>query len=113
MPIRSVSLDQGIRGRWPPGSCCVSLRAHLARCPAIAYRINPFPLRLDLVPAHKQGGISLDEVQKQPLVGDASSHADKGIDERQVEWDFAQTNAIAIEARLLGHHQQANILLGL
>src|SRR3546814_11257852 len=72
MPARPVALDQRDRARRAPASRGVGLRRHVDRGPGVADRIDPLPLRFDLVAAPEQGLVALDEVEQQPFIGDRS-----------------------------------------
>src|SRR5262249_35639931 len=57
--------------------------------------------------------VSLDEIEKQPFVGDVTTHAGEGARQRKVERHLTEPDAVAIEAGLFRHDQQADVLLGL
>src|SRR3546814_6002322 len=78
----------------------VILRRHVDLGPRIADRIDPLPLRLDLVAAHEQGLVALDEVEQQTLVSDAAACAGKAVRERDVHRHFLELHPVAVEARL-------------
>src|SRR3546814_15820611 len=64
MPARPIALDQRNRRTRPPASRGVILRRHVDLGPGVADRIDPLPLRLDLVAADEQGLVALDEVEQ-------------------------------------------------
>src|SRR5438309_9615918 len=103
VPADAVSLGERDCGRWPPRPSGILLRAHALFGPGGADAVYPHPLGLNLVAAHEQGRIALDQVEQQPLVGDPPAILAERIGEADVERDLAQPHSGAIEARRLGH----------
>ena len=89
------------------------LRLGLVRIPASADRVDPGPLRLHLVTADEQRLVALDQVEQQALIRDTAARAREFGVEAEVQRHLTQPQAFAVEARLLGHHQQLDIFLGL
>ena len=96
MPSRSVSAIAADGPQVPAG---IGPRGHALLRPGGADPVDPRPLRLDLVAADEQGRVALDEVEQQPLVGDAPAILAEGIGEADVERDFAQTDALRDRGR--------------
>src|SRR6266404_2175821 len=113
VPADAVALCQRNRRRWTPGPRSIWPRNNPLLRPRRADPINPGPLRLDLVAADEQGRIALDEVEQQTFVGDAAAIFAEGIGKADVERDLAQANPAAVEARSLGHQEQADRLFRL
>src|SRR3546814_15376239 len=103
MPARSVALDQRDRARRTPASRGVILRRHIDRRPGVADRIDPLPLRLDLIAAHEQGLVALDEIEQQPLTSDAAALAGEAGRARAVHRHFLYVHAVAGEPGLPPH----------
>src|SRR3546814_3713458 len=113
MPARSVALDQRDRARRTPASRGVILRRHIDRRPGVADRIDPLPLRLDLIAAHEQGLVALDEIEQQPLISDAAALAGEAVRERDVHRHFLELHAVAVEPGLLRSEEQTSELQSL
>src|SRR6478735_9352793 len=113
MPAHSVACGQGDCLLRTPGPGRIELRAHLMRCPTFANGVDPFPLGFHLVTSYEQRGISFDEIEKQPFIGDVAPLASECTGERQIKWYFTQANAVAIEPGLLRHYQETDIFLRL
>src|SRR4051812_7915298 len=101
MPTHSVAFSQGNRRRRPPGSRRIGFRRHAIGLPAVADRVDPLPLRLDLVPADEEGRVAFDQVEQQPFVGDTAAYIGKGVGHADVQRNLAQAHAFAIETRHL------------
>ena len=98
VPADAVALGQRDGGRRPPRPRGIRPRGHALLGPGGADSVDPRPLRLDLVAADEQGRIALDEVEQKPLVGDPPAILAEGIGKPDIERDFAQPNALAVEA---------------
>ena len=64
MPAHSIALGQRDRRAGAPGPGSVGLRGQAGLRPAGANGVDPFPLRLDLVAAHEQRLVALDEIEQ-------------------------------------------------
>ena len=73
---RSVS---AVGGGGAPAARAVSLGRRLGLGPGVRGSIDPLPLRLDLVAAHEQGRVALDQVEQQPLIGDPAARVGESI----------------------------------
>src|SRR5271154_4024918 len=71
VPAHPVAFGEGDRGGGSPGSGREGAGPHIGGRPAGGDAVDPLPLRLHLVAAHEQCGITLDQAEQQPLIGDA------------------------------------------
>src|SRR3546814_6649437 len=67
----------------------------------------------DVCSSDLQGLLALDEVEQQAFEGDPPPLAREAVRQRHVQIDLAQLDALAVEAGLLRHHLDADILFGL
>ena len=86
-PSRSVS---AIAALGPQRAGRIGLGVSPSSAQAARMRVDPRPLRLDLVAAHEQGRVALDQVEQQPLVGDAPALLGEGVGQADVERHLAQ-----------------------
>src|SRR3954469_17412148 len=98
VPADAVAFCERDRGGRAPGPRRIWPRGHSLLGPCSADAVDPRPLRLDLVPAHEQGRVALDEVEQQPLVSDAAARLAERIGEADIERDFAQLHSGAVES---------------
>src|SRR5258706_7812802 len=90
VPADAVALRQRDRGGRPPGPGGIGARSDPLLRPGGADAIDPAPLRLDLVAADEQRWVALDQVEQQPLIGNAPAIFAERIGETDVERDLAQ-----------------------
>ncbi|MNR45248.1 hypothetical protein D3C85_1640740 [compost metagenome] len=90
-------------GRVGPGRLEVLL-------PAVEDRVDPGPGRLDLVTAHEQRRVAFEHIQQQPLIGVPATGLAEHLGQVEVQFHRLQAHALAGG---LGHHLQADALIGL
>src|SRR5947209_18212883 len=99
VPADAVPLGQCDRGGWAPSAGRIGSRGHPLLRPGGADSINPRPLSLDLITAHEQRRVSLDQIEQQSLIGNPAAIFAEGIGQANVERNFAQPHALAVQAR--------------
>src|SRR5690606_14625705 len=70
MPAHSVALRERNRRARAPAAGVVGPGRQSFALPLRADRIDPSPLRLDLVAPHEQRLVAFEQIEQQPLVGD-------------------------------------------
>src|SRR2546423_5933719 len=104
VPADAVALRQRDRRRGAPRSGRIGSWSHALVGPGGANAVDPGPLRLDLVAANEQRWITLDQVEQQPLIGDAAAVFAECVRESQIERDLAPSQPLAVQPGSRRHH---------
>ena len=110
MPTVPVALGQRDGGGRAPASRRVALGLQAPRCPAFDDAIHPLPGGLHLVAAHEAGGVALDDVQQQTLVGDRLALLGEGLGQAEVQRLGCQAVIVVTDAGHLVHDGQGDLL---
>ena len=73
VPVAARSHHQHVGGVGAPGAGAVGLGLHMAVDPGLGHAVDPFPGLFGLVAPHEQGGIAVQGVEQQALVGDPAA----------------------------------------
>src|SRR6478735_4364847 len=96
MPVNLVALSECNSCRRAPASGAIGFGCESGFGPCRANTINPLPLRLNLVPAHEQRRVAVNQVEQQPLIGNAAAMVGKGVGQADIERHLAQADAFAV-----------------